>query len=483
MRFVSSFVALAVAVFSGAAFAGMVDYFTDNGYGNPVSTIQHPRAEHYHGVTYITYQGPHEDPYVCAYDHAAGKWSGPVRAGINPMGKTPDPMDAEAVDNHGRPAMIVDGKGYIHLVFGGHGGYVKFGWNTHGTWGKGKQTHVVSKKPADIASWELLDNISPFGTYSQFVKMDDGDIYLFYRHGSHRSDWVYQKSTDDCRAFSPPVSMLKHKVQEYDRNVHDAWYAWFDQGKGDTITASYIYHPCRVKGHTKERYNGYYMKMNCVDESWENVRGELLTLPVTKEHADASTLVCDTGKERSNRGTCRVDAEGNPHVFFRQGPGQVRYYRWLGNAWQDPVVVTRDSKRQDGDMIVESPKVIRMLLCLSHSGVGEVCWWQSRDGGLSWEKETCLISSPNARYDASTLVRNAHPDGRMVVSEDGRGQHHLYRKLYLLGDSGPVGRPEEEARSLGDLLENLAVAGAAPRQDKAKKRLGRHITEDGDEDE
>ena len=460
----------------GISSAGMVDHFTDNGYGNPLAVMQHPCAEYYNGKTYIAYQGPHEDPYVCAYDHAAKKWSGPVKAGENLMGKTPDTVDPKGIDNHGRPAMIVDGKGYIHLIFGGHGGNSGLGKNLFGTPGKGKQTHVVTSRPEDISSWEIVGNVDPFGTYSQFVKMDDGDIYLFYRHGSHRSDWVYQKSSDNCRTFAPPVSVLKHKAQESDPNVHDAWYAWFEKGKGDTITASYVYHPCRLKGHTKERYNGYYMKMNCSDESWENAGGNKLALPVTKEYADEKTLVCNTydSKAKSNHGTCHVDEDGNPHLFFRQ-QGQVCYFRWLGNVWQAPVAVPGG----DGDMIVESPKVARMLL----SGGGEVCWWKTADGGLTWEKESCLISSSNSSYVASALVRNGRPDCRMVVSEHNRAQNHLYRKLFLLGDSGPVGRPEEGASNLGDRLKNLEALQPAPKQGKADKKNRNKSEDEGDGDE
>ena len=213
--------------------AKAVDYFSDNGFSNPIATMQHPCAEYYNGTTYIAYSGPHEDPYVCAYTHASGRWFGPVRAGENLIGKTPDPVDKKEVDDHGRPALIIDGEGYIHLVFGGHGGHWEYGNNTLGKPGKGKQTHVVSKRPEDISAWEVLDNISPFGTYSQFVKMEDGDIYLFYRHGSHRSNWVYQKSADNCRTFTSPVSVLLHKAQDSDPNIHDAWYAWFENGNGE----------------------------------------------------------------------------------------------------------------------------------------------------------------------------------------------------------------------------------------------------------
>ena len=60
-----------------------VDYFTDNGFSNTIGTMQHPAGEHYKGVTYVAYQGPLEDPYVAAYNHATDEWSGPFKAGIS----------------------------------------------------------------------------------------------------------------------------------------------------------------------------------------------------------------------------------------------------------------------------------------------------------------------------------------------------------------------------------------------------------------
>ena len=431
---------LASVLSAGLAAAEPVDFFADNGFGKPVSTMQHPCAEFYQGVTYIAYQGPHEDPYVCAYHHATRKWAGPVKAGTSQLGKSTDPTDSDEVDNHGRPALIVDGTGYIHLIFGGHGGSWLLGNNPLGTPGGGGQIHVVSKHPQDISSWEVLDNITPSGTYSQFVKMSDGDIYLFYRHGSHRSDWVYQKSTDHARTFAPPVSILKSKPQTADPNIHDAWYAWFHEGKGDTIAVTYNHHPCAVVGHKKPRYNGYFMTLNCADDSWRNVRGVPLTLPITKESADKNTLVYDTGKEGVRTGSFRVDADGHPHVFYRQGAGQVRYYRWTGEAWQGPGVITKEAKSQDADFFIESPLVINMLLTQTVSGKGEVCWWQSIDGGLKWTKESSLRSAENTDYLIGSLVRNANPDARIVVSELRGDQKDLHRKMFLLGDHGPVRR-------------------------------------------
>ncbi len=265
---------------------GVVDYFTDNGYSNTVGTMQHPAGEHYKGVTYVAYQGPLEDPYVVAYDHATDKWSGPFKAGESIMGKTP----GAKIDNHGKPALIVDGEGYIHLVFGGHGGLPRHGVNELGNTHNGQQIHVVSKRPQDISSWEVLDNITPFGTYNQFVKMDNGDIYLLYRHGAHRSNWVYQRSTDNGRSFGPKVSILKTQPRTDDPGVHDSWYAWFTNGQGDKIIGAYNYHRCREPAHIGERHNGYYMVMNTDDHVWRNVNGEKLTVPVTKNYADEMTF-------------------------------------------------------------------------------------------------------------------------------------------------------------------------------------------------
>ena len=44
-----------------APFLQAADYFTDDGFDAPFKTMQHPSSEYYNGVTYIAYQGNHED--------------------------------------------------------------------------------------------------------------------------------------------------------------------------------------------------------------------------------------------------------------------------------------------------------------------------------------------------------------------------------------------------------------------------------------
>lgn len=451
---------LGPVVLVGAVAGGQtVDYFTDNGFANPLSTLQHPTAGYYKGTTYIAYQGPREDAYVCAYNHTTGTWSGPVLAGVSLMGKATNAIDNSEVDNHGKPAMIVDRKGYLHVVYGAHGGSAQLGSDPLGTPGGGKMMHVVSRKPGDISSWEVLDNISPFGTYTQFVKTDDGSIYLFYRHGSHRSDWVYQKSSDDGRTFSPAVSVLKHKTQENDPSVHDAWYAWFAKGHGDTITAIYSYHPCANPAHSSGRFNAYYMKMNCTDGAWENAAGERLTASITKEYADQKTLISNSGTTRTDRGACRVDAEGNPHLFFKYG-GQVRYYQWTGRTW----TTSTGFVTGDGDLMVDSPTTTRMVLASRSGDAAEVGWWKTTDGGLTWAKGPTILTRSGPSGDGlaiGALIENHTPEGFIIVAER-VSTENLFRKMILLGMNGPVKRSEAEASQIAELLKAIEDSGIKP---------------------
>tara|TARA_B100000809_G_scaffold54621_1_gene50291 strand:+ start:30357 stop:31796 length:1440 start_codon:yes stop_codon:yes gene_type:complete len=465
--FMVTFIVLANTLFVNAqSKTSLVDHFTDKGYSNAVGTTQHPAGEYYKGVTYVAYQGPLEDPYVAAYDHATKKWIGPFKAGVSLLGKNPDKKN----DNHGKPALIIDDEGYIHVVFGGHGGLDSHGENTLGNTHLGKMIHVVSKKPLDISSWEVLENIPPFGTYNQLVKMDNGDIYLFYRHGAHRSNWVYQKSTDNARSFDAPVSVLKTKRRS-DNLAVDAWYGWFEKAANNKIIAGYNYHHCKDEddNHDGERHNGYYMVMDTKNHKWYNVQGKKLTVPVTKEHADKMTLVVDTGDSWTVRGTAALDKNGNPHVTYtvgehlgliHGGPKQIQHFRWTGKNWTDGVCANLPVATGDMDLSV-SGKISLLLASKTKDKKGEISWYHSKDDGVSFQKGTTLLRRKKMGFTISSMIRNAHPDAQAIVM--GKVGNSDYGKMYLLGDNGPVQREKSEANQL------TAAEKAQPKKSKKSK--------------
>ena len=435
-----------------------VDYFANNGFGNAVAIVQHPAGVYHKGITYVAYQGVLEDPYVASYNHTTKEWKGPFKAGVSEMGK--DPFRKKRIDNHGKPAILIDDADYIHIAFGGHGGMRKHGENLLGNHHYGKNLHAVSKKPLDISSWETLNNISPFGTYSQFVKMDNGNIYLFYRHGAHRSNWVYQKSTDNGVTFSKPFSFLKHK-RRTDIEAEDSWYPWVSRGNGDDIIVAFDYHICRdrnntqdERGHIPERHNLYYMVFDTKTGKWKNVKNESLAMPLTKEMADAKTLVSEITDDWTFQARTDVDPNGNPHVGVlvgpdiganRSGPKRLQNYVWDGEAWLKSD--NSNLPQGEGDFDVKSATEVSLYLeGQIQDDVGEISRWDSFDRGKSFKKGPVLLSRKHSGFVVSSLIDNPHPDARIIVGEKEEGSY--FRKMYLLGDSGPIKRSKKEAQVL-----------------------------------
>ncbi|MEN8966481.1 MAG: BNR-4 repeat-containing protein [Polaribacter sp.] len=430
-----------------------VDYFADNGFGNAVALVQHPSGVYHKGITYVAYQGALEDPYVASYNHTTNEWKGPFKAGVSQMGK--DPNRKKNIDNHGKPAILIDNDDYIHIAYGGHGGTPKDGTNPLGNHHYGKNLHAVSKKPLDISSWETLDNISIFGTYSQFVKMDNGDIYLFYRHGAHRSDWVYQKSTDNGVTFNEPVSFLKHK-RRTEIEAEDSWYPWVSKGNGDDIIVAFDYHICRdnknkqdKRGHIPERHNLYYMVFDTKNNEWKNVKNEPLEMPLTKEMADEKALVNVIPYDWTFQGVTDVDSNGNPHIIVlvgpdigakRSGPKRLQHYKWNGQDWIQSK--NTDLPRGNGDLEVTSAKEVSVYMESDVEETGEISRWDSFDGGASFKKNKVFLSKENSGFVISALIDNPHPDARIIVGQKEKGSD--FRKMYLIGDSGPIKRNKIE---------------------------------------
>ncbi|WP_395344441.1 BNR-4 repeat-containing protein [Ningiella sp. W23] len=432
------------------------EYFVDNGTGNPLAVVQYPAGEYHKGVTYVSYQGPFEDPYVAAFNHQTQEWQGPFRAGTSELGRR---EGRTKFDNHGKPTLLIDDEGYIHIFYGGHGGDKHHGKNPLGNVHHGANKNSISKRPLDITEWEEVDNISVFGTYNQAIKMDNGDIYLFYRHGAHRSDWVYQKSTDNGRSYSEPVSFLKHKRRS-DIRAMDSWYAWASKGNGDDIIVGFDYHVCwdggagvNGRGHTTERHDAHFMMFNTKTGVWRNIKGESLNMPLTREEAEQKTLALDTGDLWTFNGTVKLDDSGSPHIAMNYGkdlgqktggPKLTHHIRWDGEKWSDGVKVNSQTFGDSrGDFIVSSPDNIQYYLSEEDGSDGLVSIWSSDNGGQSFLKTKELLRRPNATFAITALIKNAHPDARVIVGERSTSTPH--RKIYLLGDAGPVGRPLSDA--------------------------------------
>lgn len=250
------------------------------------------------GKIYVAYEGELTDPYITSYDVETHQWDGPYKAGHNTLSK-----NGRKADGHGNPTMQQADDGYFHITFGGHGGENEDGLNPLSLdtpHAGGRFTHVVSDKPNDISSFTPKNDVSPFASYAQSVKMPNGDMYFFTRAGTHKSPWIYYKLKNGNTTFEPPVIITWPTPRKDDPIMVDMFYIKTFKANDSDILVTMMNHLCNFKEiHTSrhdDRFNAYYMRLDTNTDTFYNVKNEQLTLPITKATGDKHTLVYDSIK-------------------------------------------------------------------------------------------------------------------------------------------------------------------------------------------
>ena len=250
------------------------------------------------GKIYIAYEGKLTDPYITSYDVETHKWQGPYKAGHNTLSK-----NGRKADGHGEPTMQQDDDGYFHITFGGHGGEKEDGLNPLSidtAHAGGRFTHVVSDKPNDISSFSAKNDVTPFASYAQSVKMPNGDMYFFTRAGTHKSPWIYYKLKKGSTTFEAPVIITWPTPRKDDPILVDMFYIKTFKANDTDIIVTMMNHLCNFKEiHTSkhdDRFNAYYMRLDTNTDTFYNVKDENLTLPITKATGQKHALVYDSEK-------------------------------------------------------------------------------------------------------------------------------------------------------------------------------------------
>lgn len=324
-------------------------YFSDNLPGNPHTGWY----EVVGNKVVITYQGELTDPYVASYDLETRQWQGPYKAGESTLSK-----GDRKIDSHGRPIIEQDSKGHFHIIYGGHGGEREDGLNPYSIdtpHAGGRMLHVMSEKPNDISKFVQVDDITPFASYTSSHKMDNGDIYFFTRAGTHKSPWVYYKMKSGEQRFEAPVIITWPTPQKADPIHVDTFYIRPMKVSATEIAISYLWHTCNFNEvHNKQTYgriNSYYMTLDTANDTFYNVKGETLTLPITLSDANKKTLAFDSTQREETPFSTKplVLKDGSPALAYQARTKQYRQWRMTkfdGEKWQHSLPMPGTADRQ-----------------------------------------------------------------------------------------------------------------------------------------
>jgi len=348
-------------------------YFTGNLPGNAYTGWHRLIGD----TLYITYQGHLTDPYVTSYNLTTKKWSGPFKAGHSTLSK-----GDRKIDSHGRPIIEIDDQGYIHIVFGGHGGEREDGLNPLSIdtpHAGGRMKHVVSNKPYDLSAFTEKNDITPFASYTKSYKMANGDIYFFTRAGTHKSPWLYYKMKSGSQTFEPPVIISWPTPDKNNPILVDTHYINPLKVSDTDIVITSLWHQCNFnETHDKTHYNrlnAYYMRLDTTDDTLYNVKNDKLILPLTFESKNTYTLAYDSQKagETSFGTKPLVLKSGLPALAYEargQGYREWRMAKYEKGSWSHghpmPGTTTRTILDQTGQPL---KNIISLEILEPQSGV------------------------------------------------------------------------------------------------------------------
>lgn len=440
-------------------------YFTGNLRGNP------HRGWHYvdGDTVYITYQGQLTDPYIAKYNLVTHQWQGPFKAAESTLSK-----GERKIDSHGRPIIEMDSKGYLHIVYGGHGGEREDGLNPMSIdtpHAGGRMLHVMSKKPYDISEFKYIDDISPFASYTKSYKMGNGDIYLFTRAGTHKSPWVYYKMKAGTHRFEKPVIITVPTPQQDNPINVDTFYINPLKISDSEIAISYLWHECNfLEVHDKTTYsriNAYYMRLDTTTDTFYNAQGEQIQLPVTLDVANEKMLAFDsTDKEETPFGTTPVVLEsGVPAVAYEARTAKVR--EWRLAAFQDerwehslpmPNTVNRTLRGKSSE---EAYKILSLEPLQSEQSNHEaVVIYRDKNkhtafakatshNGVDWRVSDIYLSLKNTRIQMDAIHDDSDDSVALILNvKKGASQ-----RLYLWQD-GTFRAPQKDESNLVTLSKN-----------------------------
>jgi hypothetical protein len=365
---------------------------------------------------------------ISYYDHTTGQVPRPTIL-----------LDKQTKDAHDNPVIAVDDKGHLWIFS-----------TSHGT---SRPSYIHrSAEPYSIDRFERvpvtkMENgrevpMTNFSYMQSWFVSGRGFLAFFTRYN-------YPAARTSCFMSSPD-------------GIH--WSEWqrlaaIDQGHYQISVANehkagaaFNYHP-QGKG-LNWRTNLYYVETADAGQSWHNVKGEGLILPLTKPQNAA--LVHDYEKEGLlvYLKDIRLDSSNRPVILFltsrgyesgpEAGPRTWRTARWTGDDWEIRPVTTSDNNYDMGSLYLEAGGTWR-IVGPTETGPqpfnpgGEIALWVSQDQGTTWRKLRQLTSDSPFNHTYARHPVNAH-DEFYAFWADGHGRQPSGSSLYFCNRAGDVYR-------------------------------------------
>jgi len=299
--------------------------------------------------THVSWLDTKSATMIRTFDHSTGEWLPVAHVG---SGK----------DNHGGPALCVDSKGYLHIVFGSHNGPFQY---------------CRSERPNDASSWIKMGEFGDGGTYPSLVCGPDDTLYIAYRGGPVPKKLLLQRRPLGGEWSAPTVVMETGAKRGYtnlgnslciaaDATLHVAFHAYGHPG------------PSRRIGHLQSKDGG---------TSWTLADGAPVRLPYGP---DQPGWIAQDLEGNLSIANVAVAHDGTPYVASTSKvppPFSGRLWRFADGKWENieltPILRARGA----------GPSVSAGALCFDEKGGLYVSVQTGKQGEWGEDSEIFLLYS------------------------------------------------------------------------------------------
>ncbi|GEM_PF-525904 len=403
----------------------------------------HPSAVQHGNMIYIAWRGTAGLPQAISYDLASRRFSSQVSIFEGLEYDTASRV--YAADQHTTPVIWRDADGHLEILAGCYG--LKSFEVT-------ACDRARTMEAGDIDSgWErIAAPIAPSINYAKVMEVAGGGTAIFYRNGGHLGSWTYRVSPDGYSGWEAPErevidmnfgahpdqSCLDFYAGSYSNarmspdglTMHIAFVWQQEFGSLDVWPPELADNDCRVppsvlysganvpQGRT--RYNLYYLGVDLASGIASNVRGEQLTMPVTRSIADREAQILDTGGRLFTvPPTIHFDADGTPRFFgviSGESPnsGWFTQVRFVDGDWRETRIVHTSNVWNASLVDWDAEGNLRALVIvgdgeeeaapagptdLNGFGWGErIEEWVSADDGTNWSRRRVIVPQPGMRF-------------------------------------------------------------------------------------
>lgn len=363
---------------------------------------------------------------VSAFDHETGEVLRPTIL-----------LDKQTGDAHDNPVLTIDDDGYLWIFSTSHG--------------RARPSYIHrSKKPYDIEAFEqvpatqVIDGqrvpITNFSYMQIWHAPQQGMAAFFTRYGDPAARTVGFMSSPDGVTWGPWQRLAA---------IDEGHYQISGLG-GRRWGTSLNYHP-RGKG-LNWRTNLYYLETVDQGQTWQNVAGQKLDVPLTEPQNPA--LVHDYRAEGLNvyLKDLQYDDADRPVLLYitskgyQSGPGNGprtwRVARWTGQEWKITEITTSNNNYDFGELWMRTADEWWLTAPTedgpqAYNPGGEIATWVSQDRGATWQRRAVLTKDSPHNHTYVRRVLGAHPDF-VALWADGHGRQPSPSKLYIANAKGQV---------------------------------------------